>query len=302
MSEFRAWAAQAWLELLFWNAAHLPIVPRMLKPVVLFLTWHVSGPVRRGTVANAGRILGEGSTMAARRRLGRGVLRSYYDSALDYAANRRKTPEEIRARIEHVEGTERYERARSLKRGAILVTAHLGPFETAVSSVRAREARVHVVFRRDPSPVFERLRAEQRARLGVLEAPVDDGLAMWFRLRDALRDDEVVLMQGDRTMPGQRGVEMAFLHGHIEIPMGPIKLAALSGAPIVPTFAVWTKDRGVRILICEPILVGSGEGCVCAEVAAGRVAERIAEVVRQYPEQWMVLEKAWVEDRRESRD
>jgi KDO2-lipid IV(A) lauroyltransferase len=150
--------------------------------------------------------------------------------------------------------------------------------------------------------VFERLRSEQRARLGVIEAPVDDGLATWFKLRDALVANEVVLLQGDRTMPGQRGVVVPFLNGHVEVPEGPVKLALITGAPIIPTFAVLTDRATVRIILGAPVLVGGSDpGAVSPEVALSKLAAEIAEVVRRYPEQWLVLEKAWVEDRGEVR-
>ena len=53
--------------------------------------------------------------------------------------------------------------------------------------------------------------------VGFLEAPVDDGLSVWVGLRDALLRNEVVLMQGDRVMPGQRGMRLPFLSGHMVI-------------------------------------------------------------------------------------
>jgi len=295
-----SWAARCWLGLLFWCTWRAPIVPRALKPVILFFAWRSSAPVRAATLANARRILGEGSTARERRALGRGVLESFYEMVLDFGRNRRLTGEEILAKIERVEGLEGYERARKAGRGAILVTAHMGPFETAVWGVAQRERRVHVLFRRDVMSAFERLRSEQRRRLGVIEAPVDEGMKTWFSLRDALLADEVVLMQGDRTMPGQKGVRLPVLHGLLEIPEGPVKLAIITGAPIIPTFAVMTGEKGrmrglVRIMIGEPIMVGGGAGE--AEAAMVHLAGRIEAKIREFPEQWLMLEKAWAEDR-----
>jgi lauroyl/myristoyl acyltransferase len=253
-------------------------------------------------MANARRILGESSAVAERRRLAKRVVANFYESVLDFGRNRCQGRAELLSRIEGVEGLDAYEEARRLKRGAILVTAHLGPFETAVASLLQREARVHVVFRRDAMPVFERLRSEQRRRLGVIEAPIDDGLITWARLRDALLADEVVLMQGDRTMPGQRGVVVPFLHGHVEIPVGPVKLSALAGSPLVPTFAILTAQGKIRILVGSPIMVSTDAsanvaGAGSADGTLRRLADAMAQVVRQYPDQWLVLEKAWVEDR-----
>ncbi len=300
MNRLRSWAAQFWIGLLFWFTVHVPIVPQVLGPVLLFLIWRCSPAIRAGTLANARRVLGESSTPCARRRLGRRVLASCFQSVLDFARNSRLTTEQILTGIESVEGLDGYEEARRLKRGAILVTAHLGPFETAVASLRQREPRVHILFRRDRTSAFEKLRSEQRRRLDIIEAPIDDGLSTWFRLRDALLADEVVLLQGDRTMPGQRGIALPFLHGHIEMPEGPVKLARITGSPIIPTFAVLTQQRTVRIVLGKPIFVGEPDaGGVSGREALRELAGRIAAMVLQYPEQWLALEKAWVEDRQE---
>ncbi len=297
MSWLRRRAAAGWLQLLFWFTARAPIVPRLLRPVVMFFTWTCAREVRDAVTTNARRILGPGSTPHAQRKLGRRVLASAFEAVLDFGRHRKLPVARLLTRIESVQGLEGYERARGLRRGAILVTAHLGPFEIALSSLMRRERRVHVVFRRDAMSEFERLRSEHRQRLGVLEAPIDDGLPTWFRLRDALLADEVVLLQGDRTMRGQRGVPVPFLHGHLRIPEGPVKLAQITGAPIIPTFAIWTASRRVRIELHEPLIVGGSDpDALTPEAALDRLGAEIADVVARYPDQWLVLERAWIED------
>lgn len=300
MSWIRRRAVRCWLELLFWLTVRAPIVLRVLGPVLMFLTWRCAGGLRDAVTANARRILGPSSTLNDQRSLGRRVVVSAFENVVDFGRHRRLPVETLLSRIESVEGLEGYERARKLGRGAILVTAHLGPFEIALSSVMQRERSVHVVFRRDAMSVFERLRSEHRHRLGVREAPIDDGLLVWFRLRDALLADEVVLLQGDRTMPGQRGAAVPFLHGHLRVPEGPVKLARITGSPIIPTFAIWTPGKRVRIELREPLLVGGSDPvALTPEAALGRLATEIADVVSRYPEQWLVLERAWIEDRGE---
>jgi lauroyl/myristoyl acyltransferase len=297
-SRIRSRAAAAWLRCFFWLTAHAPWVLRVLGPVFLFFTWRSSTHIRSSTRANAAWLLGPDSTPRQRSRLGKAVTARCFEAVLDYGQNRRLSHQAIASRAGPIEGIEHYDQARRLRRGAILLTAHLGPFETAVANLREREPRIHVVFRRDPFPVLERLRSEQRARLGVIEAPIDDGLATWLRLRDALLADEVVLLQGDRAMPGQRSVRVPFLGGHLRLPTGPVTLAQATGAPIVPTFALVTPQGRVRIVVEEPIVLdpGHSSGSLMPDQVLTRFAAALAAHVRQYPDQWLVLEKAWCED------
>lgn len=293
----RTLAARAWLGLLFWHAAHAPWVLTAARPLAIAGAWRLSPWIRAGTRANAARLLGPASTSRERTAFGRAVVARFFDTMVEVSQNRRRTPEVIRARIARVDGLEGYERARALGRGAILVTAHIGSFETGLAGIGEREPRVHVVFRRDEAALFERLRSEQRRKFGVIEAPVDDGLPTWFGLRDALRRDEVVLLQGDRVMPGQSGVAVPFLGGRLRVPTGAVKLARATGAPIIPVFAPIQPDGKVRILLDEPItLAEDGRGEDGPDVVLLRIVAAIERAVRAYPDQWLMLNRAWCDE------
>lgn len=276
---------------------HAPWLLSILRPAVLPLTWWVSPTLRRNLTINARRLLGDRATPALCRRVGKAVLANFYESLVAMGRTGRQSAEQWREEVVAIEGDDRYRALRADRRGAILVTAHLGAFEHGAIALRDVEPRVHIVFRRDPMPRFERLRAAQRARFGVTEAPVDEGLAIWFALRDALQRDEVVLMQGDRVMPGQPGTIVPFLSGHIRLPLGPVKLAQAAGAPIVPTFSLRQPDGRVRIVLEEPIEVNADEPSANGVPAALRqLAAVIERYVRDHPEQWLMVQPALVED------
>jgi len=269
---------------------------------MLFFAWRTSPLLRDGTTANAARILGPSSTPRQRQALAKRVVGSCYDFVCEIGRHRTRSPAALRALAEWVEGEEHYRRARSLRRGAIIVTAHLGSFEIGAAMLGAFEKRIHVVFQRDHLSSFERLRAEHRARLGVIEAPVDDGWGMWLRLREALLADEVVMLQGDRTMPGQTGVAVPFLGGHVEMPSGPVKLAMATGSPIIPIFTIRRPRGRFRVLIDEPITVEPGPARWDGpHPALLRLAAVIERQVARYPDQWLMLHRAWCEDRPPSR-
>jgi lauroyl/myristoyl acyltransferase len=297
----RAAAARFWMEVLMRTAARAPAVLRGVRPVVLFIAWRCSASMRDGTMANAARILGPASGLHQREALAKRVVGSFYDFVVEIGRHRRRSPEELRRLAESVEGEHHYRRARALGRGAIIVTAHLGSFELGAALLRAHEERVHVVFRRDRLSTFDEMRARQHASLGVVEAALDEGvggLGVWLRLREALLADEVVMVQGDRVMPGQRGVRVPFLSGHIEMPAGPVKLAMATGAPIVPVFTIRTGRDRFRVVIEEPMTVEPGPvRWEHPHPALLRLAAVIERHVARYPDQWLMLHRVWCEDR-----
>ena len=289
--------ASWWTNALVWTLRHQPWLPRTVRPVAPWCAWRVSRLLRTNLMLNARRILGEQSSLAQRRALGLGVLANFMQFITEIARAPDMSDEQLAAQLAGAEGVDAYRQARAMRRGAVLVTAHLGAFEIGMFALRREEPNVHVVFRRDALPGFESLRAKLRRRLGVLEAPVDDGLAGWVRLRDALCNNEVVLLQGDRVMPGQRGRTLPFMGGHMMFPTGPVKLALATGAPIVRIFAPRDADGRVRILLQEPIVLDGGDRSPAAiDVALRRIAAAIESQVRAHPAQWLTLHRAWCED------
>jgi KDO2-lipid IV(A) lauroyltransferase len=282
-----------WLDALFWQARSAPRVGMVLKPLAMQLGWRCSSAVREATRANARRIFGPAVTMGQVHRYTGGVLSSFFDFVCDVGRCARMSDDELRRQIASIEGHNNYEAARAARRGAIIATAHMGSFEAAAAALAQRESKIHVVFKRDPSR-FEQVRSALRRRLGIIEAPVDDGLSIWLRLREALGRDEIVMLQADRIMPGQKGITLPFLHGHMELPTGPIKLALASGAPILPVFALRQPDGRVRIQVETAITVEASDES--PHPALLKLASILEKYVAAYPQQWLVLHRAFRED------
>jgi KDO2-lipid IV(A) lauroyltransferase len=290
-------AADFWLGLLFRSAPRYPGFFRRAEGFFCGGTFRCSPAVRNTTRLNARRILGPSATEAEVDRVARDIVRNFYRFCVDVSAAANATPGELLAKVESIQGHEHFVAARAAGKGVIVVTAHMGSFEVGLAALKEIEPTIHVVFRRDAQGAFEQSRMALRQRLGVHEAPVDEGWTVWMRLRDALTRNEAVVLQGDRVMPGQKGKPVPFLGGHLMLPTGPTKLAQATGAPVVPIFSVRTPGGKLRVII-EPALgsesktAGVGADPVMIEWAA--VLERY---VRQFPDQWLLLQPAVEEDK-----
>lgn len=291
----RARSADFWRDLLYRWTWRWPIVVLLTRPFFLFFAFRFSKALAHGPRANARRLLGAEGTPREVERLRREIVRGAYTTIYELGCAVRTPPESLDDWIESIEGKDRYLRARETQRGVIVVTAHLGPFEVAAKAITSIERGVHVLFREDARPGFERLRQALREKVGLIGESVDDGVAAWARLLEALRRDEVVLIQGDRTMPGQRGAAVPFLGGHMLMPTGAYRLAQAAGCPIIPIFAARTQLCRCRVWIDEPIEVGGGavDGSHSAVVSYARALEAF---VRKHPDQWARFEPACVED------
>lgn len=297
-TRFRTLCAEFWLNYFFWFAGHAPRYCAWSKWLHLGFALRHSRVINESTRLNALRIFGPGATPERCRQFTRDVVSNFFDFVYDVGRTRRMSRQQIMTLVESIEGHERYTRVRSLGKGAIVVTAHMGSFEAGMAALLEHESKpIHVVFKRDERSRFEQIRRSMRERLGIQEAAIDEGWTIWMRLRDALAADHVVNLQGDRVMPGQKGQAVKFLHGHLLLPTGPIKLALASGAPLVPIFSIRTPDGRVRIQIEEPIWVDPA----AAELdgvhpALPQFAAILERYVKAYPEQWLLLQPAFVED------
>lgn len=283
--------ADVFLHILFGMARYATWALRSTKSLWVECGWRLHKPMRQGLLANAARILGPESTKAQHSQLARQVTGHFYDFVSDFAYSAGLSRPQLLERVASIEGQELYKRTRAEKRGAILATAHMGNFEVSMAALAEREPKLHVVFHRDAFGQFERVRARLRKQLGVTEHMAEEGWPMWLRLRDALMNDEVVMLQADRVMPGHKGVLVPCMGGHIRLPTGPAKLAAISGSPIVPVFSERHADGSVRIMIEPPIEVSQA-----TYEAVRQLAAVLEKHIRARPQQWMMPRKAWIED------
>ncbi len=293
----RRLSAEFWLGFMFFWNIRVPWLVRITRPFFLWFAFRYSKVLRDGPMVNARRLLGPDATDAQIEQLRRNVIRGGYSAVYEVGKCLKLTHKQMAERVDEIVGKKNYETGRAGGKGTIMVTAHLGSFELGVAGMLGLNEKIHVVFKRDERSAFERIRSRMRAHLGVIEHPVDNGMRIWFDLREALARNEVVLLQADRVMPGQPGVPVRFMGGHILMPTGPVKLAMATEATILPIFSIRTGRCRARIHVEPPIQVEGTPRRVDGEHPTMlMIACHIEKYVRQYPEQWIQYYRVWLED------
>ncbi len=128
-------AGDFWLNLLFWEARHAPIVGTILKPLAMHLGWRCSEHVRDVTTHNARRIYGPNISRRQTQAYATGVMSSFVDFISEVGRCVGLSDEQLRAQVESVRGQDAYDAARAAGRGAIIATAHMGSFEAAAAAL-----------------------------------------------------------------------------------------------------------------------------------------------------------------------
>jgi KDO2-lipid IV(A) lauroyltransferase len=173
----------------------------------------------------------------------------------------------------------------------ILATAHTGGWQVAGLAVeRLLGCEMLVVMRRERDPRAQALQDDARERAGVRFAYVGDDPLASLGLLGHLRRGGVVAMQIDRLPPRMRGRTGRLFGVPFSIPEGPLRLAAVSGAPIVPVFTRRLGYMDYDVLVADAIRLPRRPADADLDDAAAAVLRATEAFVRANPTQWFHFE------------
>lgn len=245
-------------------------------------------------LGNTSRVMGLKPTDPRVDMAARNMVRQHARSWVDFFFYGQRPVEEALAQFAHIEGAERLDEAMAEGQGVILLTAHAGNYELGGVLLRARNLKVHAVYKPDRFEAVERLREGMRALGGVTGIPVDGVGFSTLPLVKLLREGALVGMQGDRDF-SLNGLPMPFFGREVPFPRGPWELAAMTGAPIVTSFFYTDEDRRFHARFGEPIRVEGGRGERKASIEAGMrtYVAGLEALIREHPSQWYCFYPFW---------
>jgi KDO2-lipid IV(A) lauroyltransferase len=181
--------------------------------------------------------------------------------------------------------------------GFLMVTAHIGAWEVGSMMPSARDARhVHVVREAETDPRAQEfisgLIRQAAGALYTTHFAEDPQLGM--TLLDALRQGDIVALQGDRPRTGGRKAEVTLFGRPYPLPIGPAVLARAAGVPILPIFVFREGRLRYRCAIRPPIHVPqTADRTADLEAAAGAFAAELQAAITRRPHQWFCFRKVW---------
>jgi lauroyl/myristoyl acyltransferase len=246
---------------------------------------------RRTILGNVSR-LAAGESEAGQRRLARRTFVNLLEASVDLF----RLPTASRAelfRLVEIEGREHLDAALALGKGVIAVTPHLGPYELGGAILAAAGYRVHAMVE-DIDPDTNAALALYRQATGMQLISRSRGVRTVLR---ALKDGEIVLLVADRVVgDGSEGIELPFAGGVRAVPTGPASFALATGAPLIVGHIARNPSKASRYLIrLEPPILPQSTGSPADDRLrlTSRIAERLASVVREHPDQWFVFQPEW---------
>jgi Kdo2-lipid IVA lauroyltransferase/acyltransferase len=184
------------------------------------------------------------------------------------------------------EGLEHYQRAKARGKGVLFATAHLGNWELSAYAHALLTEPMNVVVRPLDNPVIDELVEKRRGLSGNILLSKRDFARSIFQ---ALRKNEPVGILVDQNSAIENGAFVPFFGIPACANLTFAKLAARSGAAVIPGFAVWNAEEGRYLLrFYEPVEI---TGDAVADTA--RIQHAIELAIREAPDQWLWIHRRW---------
>jgi KDO2-lipid IV(A) lauroyltransferase len=196
------------------------------------------------------------------------------------------------SRFIRYEGLEKYLRAREQGKGVLVLTGHLGAWELSSFYHSLMGYPMGMVIRRLDNPIVDRFVNHVRCLHGNRVIHKDDFAR---GLIASMRAGETVGILMDTNMTPPQGVFVPCFGVQACTASGMARVAAKTGATVVPGFLLWEKSEQKYVLrFGDPLpVVTTGDAEQGALVNTAAFTAKIEEYVRQYPEQWLWMHRRW---------
>ena len=185
-----------------------------------------------------------------------------------------------------VESREHLVRARDEKKGAVLVTAHVGSWDVAGSVMNLRGFDLAIAMAPERDPAARAISDEARARTGVKVIHVGDDPLAALPLVRHVRSGGAVALQIDRVPPGMRAYPARLFGRPWTVPFGPFQLAQVTGAPIIPVFTARLGFVHHLVHADPPIHVPKRASPLEMQNAIAATTSAVETFIRRFPTQW----------------
>lgn len=141
-------------------------------------------------------------------------------------------------------------------RGLILMNAHVGCWQVAMSSIDMLQRPMHLLIKREQGNVDRHFHEHRGLPCPYRVIDPDGFLGGAVEIVQALQRGEIVSVMGDRIFGNDKNtLRIPFLGGEAGFPVGAYKIASVTGAPIAVLFSSKTGPNSYALKLARIIRV-----------------------------------------------
>ena len=184
--------------------------------------------------------------------------------------------------------------------GFIIASAHMGNLELSGLSIPHGRKRLNTIIFGGERAEFQKKRNDAFGEMDVNLIPVKDDMSHLFAIKEAIDNNEVVVIPCDRIYGSSKSITCTLLNGTAQLPQGPFRLSAQLGAPIFTLFIMKEKDNSYTVY--EDFIDIHNElpnSIQRAEAMAKDFAKIMERKMIEYPTQWFNFFPYWNDDNKQ---
>ena len=220
-----------------------------------------------------------------RRKVADGVFRSIARLLVSFAKFPSIRKETVSQWI-RCEGGEHFAAAIRRGKGVLFATAHLGNWELSAYAHALITGAMNVVVRPLDNPRIDALVERRREMSGNRLIYKKDFARSILK---ALAGNDAVGILIDQNASADSGGFVDFFGIPACAGTGFAKIAAHSGAAVIPGFALWSESESRYVLRFYPAVEMTGDAARDTQA----LQSRLEEVIRAYPDQWLWIHRRW---------
>lgn len=174
--------------------------------------------------------------------------------------------------------------------GVLILGAHMSNFDLLFLALGAHRLPIQILSLADPQAGFH-IQNRLRHEAGLEITPITpESLRAAIR---RLKSGGLVLTGADRPIPQDREL-VEFFGRPAYLPVGPARLAMMTGATVVVGACRYDPDKGYVLDATWPVeMARTGDRRQDTLINTRRIAAVVEGYVRAHPEQWMMFHPFW---------
>ncbi len=199
------------------------------------------------------------------------------------------------------EGEKYLHQMANAQKGGMLISAHVGNWEIAGQLLKRINSAVNIVMYQAEYDGIKQVLEQNNVKHSANIIPIRDGFSHLFEISKAFEKKEIVVMHGDRFLPGTNTVAVDFMGKKAKFPTGPLYLASKHKVPVSFVYAMKEKATHYHFFATPhkhfeyPSKIKERKQKMIEMVKT--YVNSIEPMVKKYPLQWFNYFSFWEDDK-----
>jgi predicted LPLAT superfamily acyltransferase len=191
------------------------------------------------------------------------------------------------------DGVENLKEIVSLKKGGILLSAHIGNWDVAGHFFKQLNTSIHIVMYDGEQEQIKEYLDNITGKKSINIIFIKNDLSHIYKISEALMKNELVCMHADRFLEGNKTITADFLGEKARFPAGPFILASRFKVPVSYVFAVKESNLHYHLFGSKIKSYDHVEKAMVMPKMLLEFTHEMEEKVKKYPEQWFNYYNFW---------